>query len=71
MSKALEVRFCDYVNRPYAQVRDVLKRDAPDVFQSATKAAASRAESVAAELHVDLGGIGVKAGTLPPRQAAA
>lgn len=31
------------------------------MFQSATKAAASRAESVAAELHVDLGGVGVKA----------
>jgi hypothetical protein len=61
MSKALEVRFYDYVNRPYAQVRDVLRRDASDVFQSATKAAASRAESVAAELHVDVGGIGVKA----------
>jgi hypothetical protein len=30
------------------------------VFQSATKAAASRAETIAAELHVDLGGIGVQ-----------
>ena len=30
------------------------------MFQSATKAAASRARSIAAELHVDFGGIGVK-----------
>jgi hypothetical protein len=29
-------------------------------FQSATKAAASRAQSIAAELHLDFGGIGVK-----------
>jgi hypothetical protein len=31
------------------------------VFQSATKAAASRARSVASELRVDIGGIGVEA----------
>lgn len=61
MSKGPEIRCYDYVNHPYAQVRDALKRDALRVFQSATKAAASRAESVAAELHVDLGGVGVKA----------
>ncbi len=61
MSKALEIRCFDYVNHPYEKVRDTLKRDALDVFQAATKAAASRAQSVAAELHVDLGGVGVKA----------
>lgn len=60
MSKGPEIRCYDYVNHPYARVRDVLKHDALAVFQSATKAAASRAESVAAELHVDLGAIGVK-----------
>jgi hypothetical protein len=37
-----------------------LKHDALVVFQSATTAAASRAESVAAELHVDLGAMGVQ-----------
>jgi hypothetical protein len=37
-----------------------LKQNALTVFQSATKTAASRAESVAAELRVDFGGIGVK-----------
>ena len=60
MSKAPEIRCYDYVNHPYARVRDALKHDALAVFQSATKAAASRAESVAAELHVDLGAVGVK-----------
>jgi ribosome-associated toxin RatA of RatAB toxin-antitoxin module len=60
-TKGREIRCYDYVNHPYERVRDALKRDALSVFQSATKAAASRAQSVAAELHVDVGGIGVKA----------
>lgn len=61
MSKGPEIHCYDYVNHPYEQVRDALKRDALNVFQSATKAAASRAQSVAAELRVDFGSIGVKA----------
>lgn len=61
MATGRELRFYDYVNHPYERVRDALKQNAPSVFQSATKTAASRAESVASELHVDLGGIGVKA----------
>jgi len=60
MSKGPEIRSYDYVNHPYERVRDALRRDALTVFQSATKAAASRAQSVAAELHVDFGGVGVK-----------
>jgi hypothetical protein len=60
MSTGREIRSYDYVNRPYERVRDALKQNALTVFQSATKAAASRAQSVAAELHVDFGGIGVK-----------
>jgi hypothetical protein len=60
MSTGFEIRSYDYVNRPYERVRDALKQNALAVFQSATKAAASRAHSVAAELHVDFGGIGVK-----------
>lgn len=60
MSKGLEIRCFDYVNHPYERVRDSLKENALTVFQSATKAAAARAESVAAELHVDFRGIGVK-----------
>ncbi len=59
MSTAREIRFYDYVNHPYERVRDALGKNALAVFQSATKAAASRAQSVAAELHVDFGAIGV------------
>jgi len=61
MSKGPEIRCYDYVNHPYERVRDALKQDALTVFQSATKAAASRAQSIASELHVDIGGVGVKA----------
>jgi hypothetical protein len=60
MSTGREIRSYDYVNRPYERVRDALRQDALTVFQSATKAAASWGQSVAAELHVDFGGIGVK-----------
>ncbi|HLJ16992.1 MAG TPA: hypothetical protein VKV15_21045 [Bryobacteraceae bacterium] len=61
MSQGREIRCYDYVNHPYAQVRDALREDALAVFQSATKAAASRARSIASELRVDIGGIGVEA----------
>ena len=60
MNTGREIRSYDYVNHPYERVRDVLTQNALTVFQSATKAAASRAKSIAAELHVDFGGIGVK-----------
>jgi len=59
--KPREIRCYDYVNHPYERVRDALRKDALRVFQSATKSAVSRARSVASELHVDVGGIGVKA----------
>lgn len=61
MTTGREIRSYDYVNRPYDRVRDALRQNALTVFQSATKAAASRAQSVASELHADFGGIGVKA----------
>ena len=61
MSTGREIRSYDYVNRPYKRVRDALRQNALTIFQAATKGAASRAQSVASELHVDLGGIGVKA----------
>lgn len=60
MSKGHEVRCYDYVNHPYERVRNALKQNALNVFQSATKAAASHVQSIAAELHVDVGGLGVK-----------
>lgn len=58
--KGRKIRCYDYVNHPYDRVCDVLKQNALIVFQSATKTAASRAKSVAAELRVDFAGIGVK-----------
>jgi hypothetical protein len=61
MSKGCKIRCYDYVNHPYEQVRDALSKDALAVFQSATKAAASRARSIASALRVDIGGIGVEA----------
>jgi hypothetical protein len=60
MSTGSEIRSYDYVNHPYERVREALSQNALTVFQSATKAAASRAQSVAAELHLDFAGIGVK-----------
>jgi len=60
MKKQLKIRFCDYVNHPYEYVRDALKKDALKVFQEATKATTSRAQTIASELHIDFGGIGVK-----------
>src|SRR5215469_9723541 len=60
MEKGREIRCFDYVNHPYERVRGVLTQNAFTVFQSATKTAASRAQSIAAELRLDFGGIGVK-----------
>jgi hypothetical protein len=60
-TKEREIHCYDYVNHPYAQVRDALSKDALQVFSAATKAAASRAQSIAAELRLDIGGIGVQA----------
>lgn len=60
MVKGRKIRCYDYVNHPYERVRDALRQNALIVFQTATKTAASRAQSVAAELRVDFAGIGVK-----------
>ena len=59
MNKGPEIRSYDYVNHPYEKVRDVLSRDALAVFQSATRAAASRAKTLAAALRVNVAGIEV------------
>jgi hypothetical protein len=61
MSSGREIRCYDYVNHSYDQVRSALTGDALAVFQSATNHAASRAQSVASQLRVDIGGIGVEA----------
>jgi hypothetical protein len=57
MTSGREIRCFDYVNHPYERVRDALTKDAPIVFQAATKAAASRAHSLASELRVNVAGI--------------
>lgn len=55
MGKGREIRCYEYVNHPYTVVRDALSKDAASVFQVATKGAASRATSIAAELRVNVG----------------
>ncbi len=55
MSVPQEVHVFAYVNRPYAKVRDVLKRDAMGVFQRATAGAAARAEALAPTLRAHIG----------------
>ena len=54
-----EVRSYDYVNHPYAAVRAALVADPTAVFRAATRAAASRVQSVAAELRVTIAGMNV------------
>jgi hypothetical protein len=50
-----EIRSYDYVNHPYAAVRDALVKDPAGVLRAATNAAAARAKTVAAALHVSVG----------------
>jgi hypothetical protein len=59
MAKGRHIRCFDYVNHPYDRVRAVLKADAVAAFSRATKRAQARAETVAAELHVNIAGIDV------------
>jgi hypothetical protein len=60
VSQPHELRSYEYVNHPYATVRDAL-RDHPDLFQRATHGAAGRAGELAANLSVELGMIEVGA----------
>jgi hypothetical protein len=53
------IRCYDYVNQPYEAVRDALSVDVPVLFRNATKAAASRARTVASALRVNVRGIEV------------
>lgn len=53
------VRYFEYVNKPYEQVRDAIQADPLAAFSRATKSAAARADDVAAQLHVDIGGVTV------------
>jgi hypothetical protein len=55
MDKGRSIRCFDYVNHPYARVRETLTTNAPAVFQKATKVAQTRAGDVASELRVQVG----------------
>ena len=61
MSNGREIHCYEYVNHPYEQVREALTTGTLSVFRSATKAAASRASSVASGLRIELGGIALEA----------
>lgn len=55
MDKGRVIRCFDYVNHPYARVREALTQNAPAVFQKATTVAETRAGEVASELRVQVG----------------
>lgn len=54
-----DIRCYDYVNHSYARVRDALGTDAVRIFHDATNSAASRVQSLASELRIDVAGIEV------------
>jgi hypothetical protein len=56
-----EIRSYDYVNHPYAAVRDALVKDPAGMLRAATNAAAARARDIAAELHVNIGPLDIGA----------
>jgi hypothetical protein len=55
MAEAHELRCYDYVNQPYAVVRDALRADLAGILERATKGATGRAQALAASLKVDVG----------------
>lgn len=59
MSKPRELRNYEYVNQPYARVRETLLADPLGVFRSATHAAADRARTVASALRVNVAGLDI------------
>ena len=63
MAEPHALRCYEYVNRPYAAVRDALLADPSQIFCKATTGAASRADALAANLRVELGALEV--GTEP------
>jgi len=61
MPHAHELHCYDYVNQPYAFVSQTLRAQPREVFSRATKAATHRAQGLAANLKVELGGLEVGA----------
>lgn len=58
---AHELRCYEYVNGPYAVVRDALRSDLAGILARATKSATHRADSLAANLRVELGALEIGA----------
>jgi hypothetical protein len=65
MSEPRKLRCYQYVDRPYTQVRALLRGQPLELLQKATTSAAARARSVAANLKVDLGGIEIGVNVRP------
>lgn len=61
MSKRQELHVYDYVNHPYASVRDALLADPRGVFARATTTAAARAHALGAAIHTKVGPIEIVA----------
>ena len=59
MARSHELRCYDYVNHPYAAVRDALRDDLGGIFERATKGATGRAQALAATLKIDVGALEV------------
>jgi hypothetical protein len=57
MRQPRKVRCYQYVERPYDAVRKLLRERPLEVLQRATTTAAARADSLAAQLRVDVGGV--------------
>jgi hypothetical protein len=57
MAQPHALRCYDYVNHPYAVVRDALRADLGGIFERATKSATGRAHALAANLKVDVGAL--------------
>ena len=51
-----ELRCYQYVNRPYAKVKEILTNDPLHFFQRATSAAATRAQDLVVKLKVTVAG---------------
>lgn len=61
MTRRHELRYFDYVNRPYPAVHDALSANALAIFERATRSAADRAKDLGAELRVRIGAIEIAA----------
>lgn len=59
MSNPRTIRCHQYVNRPFTEVRELLRQRAQTVFQGATQSAAARADALGASLHATVAGLDV------------